>query len=99
MSAKRGHSLVELHVRQTRQEGIRAQRGLSNEASGRLSCYEIALGVGGTPVFPLAWASDEATSFFVSPAEMRVALEAGGLSVIEQSDLTATRLGEARGSR
>ena len=26
---------------------------------------------------------------------MRVALEAGGLSVIEQSDLTATRLGEA----
>jgi hypothetical protein len=32
MSAKRGHSLVELYVRQTRQEGIRAQRGLSNEA-------------------------------------------------------------------
>jgi len=26
---------------------------------------------------------------------MRVALEAGGLSAIEQSDLTATRLGEA----
>jgi len=43
----------------------------------------------------LARANDEATSFLVSPAEMRVALEAGGLSVIEQSDLTATRLGEA----
>jgi SAM-dependent methyltransferase len=61
---------------------------------GRFSCNEIALGAGGTPVFPLAWASDEATSFLVSPAEMRAALEAGGLSVIEQVDITATRVGD-----
>ena len=61
---------------------------------GRFSCNEIARGSGGAPAFPLPWASDEATSFLVSPAEMRAALEAGGLCVIEQADLTATRLGE-----
>jgi SAM-dependent methyltransferase len=61
---------------------------------GRFSCNEIALGSGGSPVFPLAWADDEVSSFLVSPAEMRAALEAGGLSIIEQVDLTATRLGE-----
>ena len=30
----------------------------------------------------------------MNPAKMRAALEASGLSVIEQVDLTATRLGE-----
>jgi SAM-dependent methyltransferase len=60
---------------------------------GHFSC-NVALGSGGAPVFPLAWADDEASSFLVSPAKMRDALEAGGLSVIEQVDLTATRLGE-----
>ena len=32
MSAKRSHSLIELGVRQTRQEGVGAQRRLPNEA-------------------------------------------------------------------
>ena len=45
-------------------------------------------------MFPLPWATDEVSSFLVSPVEMRAALEAGGLSVIEQIDVTATRLGE-----
>lgn len=31
--------------------------------SGRFSCNEIAQGVGGAPVFPLPWATDEASSF------------------------------------
>ena len=61
---------------------------------GRFSCNEIGRGSGGAPAFPLPWASEEETSFLVSPAEMRAALEAGGLSVIEQVDLTATRLEE-----
>ena len=61
---------------------------------GRFSCNEIVRRSGGTPAFPLPWASDEDSSFLVSPAKMRAALEAGGLSVIEQVDLTATRLGE-----
>ena len=61
---------------------------------GRLSCNEIQLGSGGTPIFPLPWATDKASSFLVSPAAMRAALEAAGLSIIEQVDLTATRLRE-----
>ena len=79
---------------------IANKQGLGHEVArvlkpgGHFSCNEIARGSGGAPVFPLPWASDEETSFLVSPAGMRAALEAGGLSVIEQADLTATRLGE-----
>jgi SAM-dependent methyltransferase len=61
---------------------------------GRLSCNEIARGSGGAPVFPLPWADDEESGFLASPAVMRTALEAGGLSVIEQVDITATRFGD-----
>ena len=79
---------------------IADKEGLGREVTrvlkpgGRFSCNEIARGSGAAPEFPLPWASDEETSFLVSPAEMRAALEAGGLSVIEQADLTATRLGD-----
>ena len=61
---------------------------------GRFSCNEISRGASAAPVFPLPWASKQETSFLVSAAGMRAALEAAGLSVIEQADLTATRLGE-----
>jgi len=80
---------------------IAVKEGLGREVTrvlkpgGRFACNEIARGSGAAPEFPLPWASDEETSFLVSPAEMRAALEAGGLSVIEQADLTATRLGDA----
>ena len=79
---------------------IADREGLGREVTrvlkpgGRFSCNEIALGSGGDPVFPLAWADDEVSGFLVSPAKMRGALEAGGLSVIEQVDLTVTRLGD-----
>ena len=75
---------------------IQNKEGLGREVArvlkpgGYFSCNEIALGSGGDPVFPLAWADDEASSFLVSPAKMRAALEAGGLSIIEQVDLTVT---------
>jgi len=61
---------------------------------GRFSCNEIALGSAGAPEFPLPWATEEASSFLVSPAVMRAALEASGLFILEQVDLTPTRLGE-----
>src|SRR5215470_9222209 len=79
---------------------IADKEGLGREVSrvlksgGRFSCNEIELGLGEAPVFPLAWATDETSSFLVTPSAMRAALEAGGLSVIEQVDLTSTRLGE-----
>jgi|SRR6516162_11806712 len=40
-----------------------------------------------------------ASSFLVSPAVMRAALEGSGLSILEQFDLTATRLGEKETGR
>ena len=61
---------------------------------GRFSCNEIAQGPGGAAVFPLPWATDEVSSFLASPAAMRAALEASGLSILEQVDLTSTRLEE-----
>jgi MPBQ/MSBQ methyltransferase len=79
---------------------IADKKGLGREVvrvlkpGGRFSCNEIARGSGGAPVFPLPWADNEVSSFLVSPAKIRAALEAGGLSVIEHVDLTATRLGE-----
>src|SRR6516225_9026521 len=75
-------------------EGLGREVARVLKRDGRFSCNEIALGSGGRPVFPLPWADDEVSSFLVSPEAMRAALEAGGLSVIEQIDVTATRLGE-----
>ena len=66
---------------------------------GRFSCNKIEQGVGGAPTFPLPWATNEASSFLVSPAAMRAALEASGLTILEQVDLTATRLGEKETGR
>ena len=39
------------------------------------------------------------SSFLVSPAAMRAALEGSGLSIPEQVDLTPTRLGEKKTGR
>jgi SAM-dependent methyltransferase len=61
---------------------------------GRFSCNEIAQGLGGAPVFPLPWATDQKSSFLASPEAMRAALEAGGLSIVEQVDVTASRFGD-----
>jgi len=76
-------------------EGLGREVARVLKPGGRFSCNEIARGSGAAPAFPLPWASDEETSFLVEPTEMRAALEAGGLSVIGQADLTATRLGDA----
>lgn len=76
-------------------EGLGREVARVLKPGGRFSCNEIAQGTAGVgPVFPLPWASEEESSFLVSPAAMHAALEAGGLSVIEQVDLTATRLGD-----
>ena len=75
-------------------EGLAREVARVLKPGGRFSCNEVARGSGDALAFPLPWASDQETSFLASPAEMRAALEAGGLSVIEQLDLTATRLGD-----
>ena len=55
---------------------------------GRFSCVEIAQGPAGAPQFPLPWAMEPDASFLATPAAMRAALEAGGLRVLEQLDIT-----------
>jgi SAM-dependent methyltransferase len=65
---------------------------------GCFSCNEIAQGRGGAPVFPLPWATDEASSFLTTPGVMRAALEAGGLFIIEQINLPPTGPGQTGGS-
>ena len=60
------------------------------------SCNEVAQGPAGTPIFPLPWATDESSSFLTTPAEMRAALESGGLTMLEQIDLTPIPVEQAR---
>jgi SAM-dependent methyltransferase len=80
-------------------EGLGREVARVLKPGGCFSCNEIAQGTGGAPVFPLVWATDEASSFLVSPAVMRAALEGSGLSILEQVDLTATRLGDKETGR
>ena len=75
-------------------EGLGREVARVLKPGGRFSCNEIARGSGGALVFPLPWADGEASSFLASPAVMRSALESGGLSVVEQVDITATRFGD-----
>lgn len=73
---------------------IADKAGLAREAArvlkpgARFSCAEVAQGPAGPPAFPLPWATDQASSFLATPEEMRAALEAGGLQIVEQQDLT-----------
>ena len=75
-------------------EGLAREVARVLKPGGRFSCNEIEQGTVGAPVFPLPWATDEASSFIVSPAVMRAVLEVSGLSILEQVDLTPTRLGD-----
>jgi SAM-dependent methyltransferase len=80
-------------------EGLGREVARVLKPGGRFSCNEIEQGAGGAPTFPLPWATDETSSFLVSPAVMRAALESSGLSILEQVDLTPTRLGETEAGR
>jgi SAM-dependent methyltransferase len=55
---------------------------------GKFSCLELARGPVGEVTFPVPWASEQTASFLVQPSDMRAALEAGGLRVLEELDLT-----------
>ena len=80
-------------------EGLGREVARVLKPGGRFSCNEIEQGADGDPRFPLPWATDESSSFLVSPAAMRAALEGSGLSILEQVDLTATRLAEKEAGR
>jgi arsenite methyltransferase len=63
---------------------------------GRFSCVEIAQGPAGAPSFPLPWAMEPSSSFLATPAEMRAALESGGLRILEQIDITPSSIAYAK---
>src|SRR5580693_5028861 len=56
-------------------EGLAREVARVLKSGGRFSCNEIEQGTAGAPVFPLPWATDEASSFIASPAVMRALLE------------------------
>ena len=55
---------------------------------GRFSCSEIGQGSAGALVFPLPWSMDASSSFLVTPAAMRQTIEAGGLQILKEVDLS-----------
>lgn len=55
---------------------------------GRFSCADVELGPAGNPPYPLTWASQPSSSFVVTPDEMRALVEASGLHILEQIDVT-----------
>lgn len=68
--------------------GLAAEVARVLVSGGRFSCSELGRGPIGEVAYPTPWASDAAASFLVKPDDMRAALEAGGLRVVEHIDLT-----------
>jgi SAM-dependent methyltransferase len=62
------------------------------KSGGRYSCWELSLGIGKQPFYPLPWASDASSSFLVTPDEMVAALERGGLKLVRRIDLNEAYL-------
>jgi ubiquinone/menaquinone biosynthesis C-methylase UbiE len=63
---------------------------------GRFSCSEMAQGPAGEPIYPLPWARGSASSFLVTPAEMSRTLEAAGLRIIKEIDLSEVNIAYSR---
>ncbi len=63
---------------------------------GRLALQEIALGPGGAPHYPVAWARDPAISFLFPQEETRAKLEAAGFRVVLWQDTSEASLAAAQ---
>jgi len=80
--------------------GFAAEVARVLKPGGRFSCAEAGQGpAGGALSYPVAWAQNASSSFLVTPAAMRAALEAAGLRIVEQIDLTETNRAMARQER
>jgi ubiquinone/menaquinone biosynthesis C-methylase UbiE len=77
-------------------KGLAAEVARVLKHGGRFSCVEVAQGPAGAPTFPVPWAMDASSSFLATPAEMHAALEASGLRIIEQLDITQFTLAYAK---
>jgi len=55
---------------------------------GRLAIYDVALGDGGPPIYPVPWAREPGTSFLLTPEAMRNALAQAGFEEVSWFDKT-----------
>ena len=55
---------------------------------GRLAIYDVALGDGGPPIYPVPWAREPGTSFLMTPEPMRNALAQAGFEEVSWIDKT-----------
>ncbi len=55
---------------------------------GRFGLYDVLQGTGGEVIYPVPWAKDPATSFLVTPEELRGLLEAAGFEIVSLRDTT-----------
>jgi len=53
---------------------------------GRLAIYDVALGDGGPPIYPVPWAREPGTSFLLTPEAMRNALAQAGFEEVSWFD-------------
>jgi ubiquinone/menaquinone biosynthesis C-methylase UbiE len=57
---------------------------------GTLAIYDVLAGEGGTVHFPVPWAREPATSFLISPRQLRNKLEIAGFEILTWRDTTET---------
>jgi SAM-dependent methyltransferase len=55
---------------------------------GKLAIYDVALGDGGPPIYPVPWAGEPGTSFLLTPKAMRNALAEAGFEELSWIDKT-----------
>jgi SAM-dependent methyltransferase len=55
---------------------------------GRLAIYDVALGDGGSPIYPVPWAREPGTSLLLTPEAMRRALAQAGFEEVSWIDKT-----------
>ncbi len=58
-------------------------------AGGRYACFESFAGPGGTPLYPVPWAADEAASWLATPGAWRARLEDAGFVTLHWQDHSA----------
>jgi SAM-dependent methyltransferase len=56
---------------------------------GRLALWDVLAGTGGPVLFPVPWADDAASSWLVTPDELRRVLADAGFAIVEWQDRTA----------
>ena len=76
--------------------GFAAEAARVLRPGGHFSLAEVEAGPAGVPTFPVPWASDPSSSFLVSPAEMRAAIEGAGFRIVAQEDGTAAAVAYGR---